>query len=99
MTKRMRGNLPEGVRINETQAAVLAEIERREGGTQWGVPIALGTLGEALGKNKVTARRACQALLDQALIDVRVRYGSNGGRLENEYALTDKGRAVLEALR
>lgn len=96
MSKQVRGQLPGGVKINETDLAVLMEIDRRSVYCPWGVPIALDDLSECIERTKVTTRRSCKSLESQGLIEVHLRYRVDGGRMENEYAVAPLGREVLE---
>lgn len=96
MSKQVRGQLPGGVKINETDLAVLMEIDRRSVYCPWGVPIALDDLSECVERTKVTTRRSCKSLESQGLIEVHLRYRVDGGRMENEYAVAPLGREVLE---
>lgn len=95
MSRQMGGMLPCGVEINETALKILVEIDRRTKAEGAGAIVSLERLGDAVGVSRSTTRRNCRVLEDQGLLSVNQRYSSSGGRLENEYTVTDKGHEVL----
>lgn len=97
MARQMGGMLPCDVQINETALKILAEIDRQTKAEGAGAIVSLERLGDAVGVSRSTTRRNCRVLEDQGLLEVNQRYSTSGGRLENEYLVTDKGREVLEA--
>ena len=99
MTRHVVLRTAQGRAVNESELAALFEIERRAMGVPWGAPIALGELGQAIGRCGRTTRRVCQMLQEHGLITMCIRHDTSGKQLENEYALTDAGRALLEAAR
>lgn len=99
MSRQVRGDLPSGVKINETGLKILALVDRHTKGRSGGVPLSLERMGASVGVSETTARRNCRVLEQQGLLVVSQRYRSDGGRLENEYAVTDKGRAVLAGVK
>lgn len=99
MSKRVRGHLPEDVRINETAFAVLAEIGRRTHGSLCRLtPISMQELCELLGVSRASVRRSCHGLCNQGLITIEATYAADSGQSENEYGMTAKGLTVLVAV-
>ena len=99
MTKAVHGRLPQGVHINETDLAVLDQIGARSGGAGSAVAFSLRELSDLTARKVETVRRSCRQLERQGLIDIESRYLSNGGQLENAYAITAKGCQVLVGAR
>lgn len=98
MSKRVRGHLPDDVKINETAFSVLAEIARRSHGANTGIPVAMQELCELMDVSRASVRRSCHCLRDQGLITIEERFADDNGQSKNEYALTPKGLTVLVAV-
>lgn len=98
MAKQMKGNLPRGVRVNETMYAILLEIARRAPSPQCGVAVTVRNLSEAIEKSGGTVRLSLHMLSVQGLINVYTQHLSNGGQLENIYSITPEGEKVLDIL-
>lgn len=92
MTKRVRACEPLGVRINESELAIL-RMTSEMGDTR--ITRSVSRLAEAMGKSVATARNSIKALERKGLVTVRARFLRNGGQLENEYGLTPLGQRVL----
>ena len=99
MTKAVRGQLPDDVHINETDLAVLDQIDVRIGDAGGPAQLSLRELSGLTARKAETVRRACRQLERQGLISIEPRYLPNGGQLENAYAVTPKGCEVLVGAR
>lgn len=93
MTKRVRFRSDVGVRLNETELAVMKII----GLATRPKPISCMGLTRVLGRSEGTVRSTLRSLKDKGLVTVGRRYLQNGGQAENEYSLTDEGRYVLKS--
>ena len=93
MTKRVRAAEALGVRVNETSLEVLRYLNRS------GRPItaAVAEFCEVTGKSKASIQSSLRALTGEGLLEIHHRYLANGGRLENEYEVTELGSQVIKA--
>ena len=79
--------------LNESELAFL-QLLARQGGP---VVLSVAGVGERIGVKPETARRIVRSTGQKGYVEVHSRFLSNGGQLENEYLLTDAGRALLDA--
>lgn len=92
MAKRVRACEVLGVRINESELAILHWLSKANDGR---CACSVQRLGDAVGKSEATTRNSLKALEGQGLIVIYARYLKNGARLENEYELTPLGERAL----
>lgn len=92
MTKRVRFDSPQGVRVNETEYALMRYIASRSDGP---AVLSVSELSKELVRSVVTIRNSLRSLGDKGLLEIRARYLRNGGQLENEYEVTELGHRIL----
>lgn len=86
------------IRLNDSDFGVLSYIGGHVQSAEDWYSCSVKGLADALEVSVATARRALKRLDELGLIQVRECWYSDGGRLENEHALTKQGRMVLDAL-
>ena len=84
------GRLPGG-RVNETDLALMGILAARGGGR---AALSRASLSAELGCSPGAARACARRLEAKGLLEVRPRHLDNGGTIENEYALTEAGKAA-----
>ena len=84
------GGLPGG-RVNETDLALMGVLAARRGGR---AALSRASLSAELGCSPGAARACARRLEAKGLLEVRPRHLDNGGTIENEYALTEAGKAA-----
>lgn len=92
MTKRVRFDSPQGVRVNETEYALMRYIASLSDGP---AVLSVSELSKELVRSVVTIRNSLRSLGDKGLLEIRARYLRNGGQLENEYEVTELGHRIL----
>ena len=92
MTKQVANLVGTSIHINESELAFLRLLE--EGGGRSSLSTA--NIAKAIGLKGRSASRISRSLEEKGLVVVQPRYLGNGAQLENEYALTQKGREVIE---
>lgn len=97
MTKRIREAEALGVRVNETDLAILREIARKSGAAKRPVATTVKDLCGVTERCEVSVRLSVRNLDERGLLNVFHRHLSNGGQIENEYSLTDFGYTIIEA--
>lgn len=100
MAKRITLIVPTSVVVRDRDLELLSIIDHHtlRPGAKTG-PVAIKELAAELGTSADTCRRATQAAEEAGYLRVSETWLSNGGRAQNSFALTDRGRAVLDAAR
>lgn len=97
MTKRVREAEAFGVRINETDLAILRELARRTGGEHRPVTVTCRELCAVVNRCEVSVRLSIRTIDETGLVRVCHRHLSNGGQIENEYEITELGYQIIDA--
>lgn len=97
MVKHVRINDSANIRLNDSDFSALSYIGSRSATPEDWFACSVKGLAEALDVSVATARRALKRLDELGLIKVREQWYRDGGRLENEHAITELGRSVLDA--
>ena len=99
MARHVGFDITERISINETCVSLLRVVDRAAHRMRapW-VTLTRRELAEVTGKSVHTTRRACQILVDQGLLVLRVSFGADGSHSNNESLVTRLGRDSLALL-
>lgn len=79
--------------------AVIDELSRRQRSCGRPIPVSLKALSDELGMSLATVRRAVSSCVKGRMLTVEENHLSNGGQMENGYALTEHGRSLVSSAR
>ena len=93
MTKGVRVAEALGIRVNETELAVMCLVDKPMGGTV----VSSKALSERAGKCIASIKTSLRKLSEKGLGEVHLWFLANGGKLESDYEVTPLGKQVLAA--
>ena len=99
MSKKITLKVPVNMVVRDRDVYLLAAVERLSNPRRRAARVPLSALARELGASPDTMRRAVSSCQKDGYLKVHANFHSNGAQLENSYALTSTGAAIVEAAR
>lgn len=97
MSRKVVLQVPVDVVVRDRDVHMLNAVHARSRKPGALVDISIRTLSVEIGTSLDTARRALNSCVEEGFLTMRENRLDNGCQVENSYAVTDRGLAILKA--
>lgn len=99
MSKKITLKVPVDVVVRDRDVRMLAAVARRAKRPGAAVDASIRSLSRDIDVSLDTGRRALSSCVEEGFLTMRENRLDNGCQVENSYAVTPQGRAILDAAR